>query len=183
MIARLAHRMLLVLPLAALVACSERPQAPPLTAEAVFQYEEIGLRFLAPAGWPIQSRAVLPTGPLRKPIVLVAYQKGAGEKPAEFKLVVADVSPETNLDQFLSEYRVGTEQWVAVPPTETVTINNAEATRHLQRRTQAKDEIRREVTAFRRGGRVYLFLVVFAATDGGSRDAVRTAVGSVAWTK
>jgi hypothetical protein len=39
------------------------------------------------------------------------------------------------------------------------------------------------VTAFRRGDRFYLFLVIFPASDATSRDAVRTAVASVTWTK
>jgi len=185
MLVRPTRRAVLTLPLAALMAaaCSQRPQAPPLTAEAVFQNDDIGLRFLTPDGWPMQSRAMLPAALLSKPIVVVAFQKGAGEKPAEFKLLAADVSPQTDLDRFLSEYQVGTEQWIPVPPTQMVTINGAEATRHLQRRMQGKEELRREVTAFRRGGRVYFFLVVFAASDGASRDAVRSAVASVTWTK
>jgi predicted Zn-dependent protease len=164
-------------------ACSDRPKAPPLTAEAVFQNEQIGLRFLAPAGWPVRSRAVLPTGQLAKPIVLVSYQRVGGERLAEFSVLVADLPPDANLEQFVAEHRVGAEQWAARPPSRQVTVNGVSATRCLLTRVQGKEEIHREVTAFRRGERVYFFLVVFAASDASSRDAVRVAVESVTWTK
>jgi hypothetical protein len=64
-----------------------------------------------------------------------------------------------------------------------VTINGAAATRYVLTRKQGKDEIRREATAFRRDGRVYFFLVTFAATDGAVRDAVRTSIDSITWKK
>lgn len=162
--------------------CSERPKAPPLTAETVFQNEDIGLRFLTPAGWLIQSRATLPPGALAKPVVLVAYQ-GNGEKPADFKLLAIDLPGDADLGQFIADYRVGPEKWTKPAPPETVTVNGVQASRYLLTRTQGKDEHRREVTVFRRGERVYVFLVSFAASDAGSRDAVRTAIASVAWTK
>jgi hypothetical protein len=163
--------------------CSHRPAAPPLTAEAVYQNDEIGLRFLAPPGWPMRSRAVLPPGALPRPIVLVSYQRADGEQAAEFGLVAADAAPETGLEQFLAEHRVGSERWAVQSPAQAVTVNGAAATRVVLTHSQGKDETRREVTAFRRGGRLYLFLVTFAASDPASRDAVRTSIDSITWTK
>jgi hypothetical protein len=174
---------LAVISLIALTSCSDRPKAPPLTDEAVFRNDRIGLRFLAPSGWVLQSRATFPDGRLAKPIILVSYQGAGGEKQADFKLLVADLSPDADLEEFLVGYRVGSEVWTPRPPAEQIAVNGAQASRFLFIRKEVKDEIRREATAFRRGERVYFFLVVFAASDAASRDAVRTAVGSVTWTK
>jgi hypothetical protein len=175
-------RLLLLAPFVLLSACSDRPKAPPLTQESVYQNDAIGLRFLVPAGWIMQSRAVLPSGNLHKPIVVVTYQ-GGGERPAEFRLVVAEVPENADLPQYLAAHPVGADKWPPQAPVEPVTINETQASRFVLTRTQGKQEMRREVTAFRRGERVYFFLVDFAATDGGSRDAVRTAINSVTWKK
>lgn len=169
--------------LLALTACSNRPEAPPLTDEAAFHNEAVGLRFLAPAGWPISSRAVLPSGALPRPIILVAYQTVGGEKPAGFEVMVADVPADADLGRFLAEHQVGNEVWKPQPPEPPTTINGASATRLVLTRTQGKEEIRREVTAFRRGDRVYFFITTFMATDTASRDTARAAVASVTWTK
>jgi hypothetical protein len=173
-------RLLLLAPLALLPACSDRPKAPPLTQESVYQNDAVGLRFLVPAGWTTQSRAVLPSGPLAKPIVLVTYQ-GGGEKPAEFRVLVAELPDNTDLPQFLAGHPVGPDKWAPQSAVEPVTINGVQASRFTLVRSQGKEEVRREVTAFRRGERVYFFLVDFAATDATSRDAVRTAVNSITW--
>jgi hypothetical protein len=180
---RAIRRIVLATAIVAVAACSDRPKAPPLSADAVYQNEQIGLRFLAPAGWPVQSRSVLPEGPLAKPIVLVSYQRAGGEKPAEFSVLAADLPPDANVEQFLAEHRVGSEWWTARPGGRQVTINGEPATRYLLTRIEGKEEFQREVTAFRRGERIYFFIVAFAGVDIASRDAVRGSVGSVAWTK
>ena len=177
-------RPLLLAPLVALVAsaCSSRPQAPALTNESVYDDHAIGLRFLAPAGWAVHSRAVLPSGQLSKPIILISYE-GGSEKPAELRVLVAELAPEGDLQQFVAEHRVGAERWTAQSPVEQISVNDAPASRFVLSRTQGKEEIRREVTAFRRAERVYFFMVDFAASDAASRDAVRTAIASVTWKK
>jgi len=178
-----ARRVALSAAVLVIAGCSNSPHAPPLTTEAVYQNDAIGLRFLAPAGWPLQSRANLPAGRLNKPIVLVSYQRVSGDKPADFKVLAADLAPEASLEHFLTDVPVGPETWSAPSAAQPLTVNGAEATRLVQSRTQGKEEYRREVTAFRRGERVYLFLVNFPVSDATSRDAVRTAVASVTWTK
>jgi hypothetical protein len=180
---RIARRAALTAILLAVAGCSNRPHAPPLSSEAVYQNDAIGLRFLAPAGWPVQSRATLPGVRLAKPIILVSYQRVPADKPAEFKVLAADLAPEASLEQFLTGIQIGPETWSLPTGGQPLTVNGAEATRFVQSRTQGKEEYRREVTAFRRGDRVYLFLVIFPASDVASRDAVRTSVASVTWTK
>src|SRR5262249_53294286 len=137
------------------------PKAPPLGDEPVYQNGKIGLRFLAPQGWPVTSRSEIPPGPLTRTIVLVNYAQGGGTKPAEFDLIAADVPEGDDLTRFMAEYRIGSERWVARGGEAPVTVNGATATRFAMARGAGKDEYRREVTAFRRGPRVYFFVVTF----------------------
>ncbi|HEX3152777.1 MAG TPA: hypothetical protein VHR66_32190 [Gemmataceae bacterium] len=164
-------------------ACSDRPVAPPLTDETVFVNDAIGLRFLAPAGWPVASRAVLPTGALPRPIILVAYQSVGSEKPASFEVMAADVPADADPGRFLIEHQLGNETWKPLPPQPALVVNGESAARWSLTRMQGKDEVRREVTAFRRGDRVYFFIAAFAASDAASRDSARGAVASVTWSK
>src|SRR3954468_18379676 len=101
---RTAALWLALVPFAA--GCPERPKAPPLTNEPVYTNEKIGLRFLAPDGWSVASRATLPPGPLPKPIVLVAYIQNTGQQPAEFELMAADVAEGADLGAYLAEHRI-----------------------------------------------------------------------------
>src|SRR5688572_22928786 len=54
--------------LLALGCSSDRPKAPPLTNEAVYQNDKIGLRFLTPEGWKVTARTDLPPGQLPRPV-------------------------------------------------------------------------------------------------------------------
>jgi hypothetical protein len=166
-----------------LAGCTPGPKAPPLTDEAVYENPAAGLRFLVPAGWAVQSRANPPSGPLAKPVVLVSYEPVGAPRPADFTVLVADVPADANIEAFMVEYRVGPEAWAVRPPAQPVTINGAAGTRYMLTRKQGKNEIRREATAFRRDGRVYFFLVTFAATDDAVRDSVRTSIQSITWKK
>lgn len=174
----------LLLPLALLAAgCADRPKAPPLTTEAVYRNERAGVRFLAPEGWSITTRADPPAGALARPVILVGYAYTKSERPAEFELLAADVPEGEDLGRFLAEHRVGSEKWVLRPGPQAVTIGGAAATRYVMTRGAGKDEYRREATAIRRDGRVYFFVVSFAATDPERRDQARKSVESVTWTK
>jgi hypothetical protein len=175
-----ARRLLAAVALAA-AACSPHPKAPPLTGEAVYENDAAGFRFLTPAGWPVTSRATPPPGPLPRPVVLVSYEQPGGEKPAELAVLVADLPPDADLQKFLIDYRVGAEAWGQRSPPQAVTVNGVAAMHYSLTRRQGKDEMLREVTAFRRGGRVYFFLATFAASDESARATVRSSVESVAW--
>lgn len=161
--------------------CSERPKAPPLVNETVYQNDKIGLRFLAPDGWSISTRADLPET-LPKPIVLVAYQLTKGESHSELQVLAADLPEGADYAAFLLEHRIGAAGWTVSAHPQTVSINGRDATRLVLSRKSGKGEIRREATAFRRQGRVYFFLLTFAAGDAASRDAARQCVQSATWT-
>lgn len=169
--------------IAAMCGCTERPKAPALVNEPVYQYEKIGLRFLTPEGWSITSRAVLPPGALSKPMILVAYHMKNEEHPTALEVLAADVPEGTDLVQYLIDGRIGQGDWTIKSPAENLSINGAEAIRYLLSQRAGKFEHLREVTAFRRGGRVYFFITSFVSTDPGNRDMARKSIESVTWTK
>jgi hypothetical protein len=152
-----------------------------LANEPLYQNDKIGLRFLAPEGWSLSSRAELPSGALPKPIVLVAYQLTRGDNPAELEVLAADLAERSDLGPFLIEHRIGAAKWTLKPPAEEVTIHGAAGTRLVLIRKSAKGETRREVTAFQRGGRTFFFLITYSANDSAARDAARQSVESVSW--
>jgi hypothetical protein len=165
-------------------ACTDRPKAPPLTDEAVFQDDRIGLRFLVPAGWSMQSRAVVPPGPLQRTVVVVSYQRPPGPRPATFEVLAIDRPADDNLERALAEHGTGNAKWVPHPPARQLTLNGTEATQFvLVSAAGKKDEGRREATAFRRGDRVYFFVLTYSAADPDVRDAVRSTLESITWTK
>jgi hypothetical protein len=88
------------------IGCAERPKAPPLVNDTVYQNDKIGLRFLAPEGWSIASRADLPAT-LPKPIILVAYHTSKGDLSAELEVLAADLPEGSDYGEFLIEHRIG----------------------------------------------------------------------------
>src|SRR5262245_24415035 len=87
--------------------CTEKPKAPPLVNDTVYQNDKIGLRFLAPEGWSVSSRAELPAQALPKPIILIAYQFNKGGTHSELEVLAADLSENAELEKFLAEHRIG----------------------------------------------------------------------------
>lgn len=168
--------------LAVLAGCGEKPKAPPLSNEAVYQNDKIGLRFLTPEGWSVTTRSDLPAA-LTRPVTVVAYVVKHGKQVADLEVTAADLPADADLGAFLAEYRVGAQKWVARKGPDDVTVNGAAAKRFLFAAGKGKDETLREVTAFRRGGRVFFFLATFPATDPDRRDQARKSVDSVTFTK
>jgi hypothetical protein len=167
--------------LAAACGCADRPKAPPLVNDTVYQNDRIGLRFLAPDGWSLSTRSDPPSSPLPKPVILVAYQLVKGESFSELQVLAADLPDDADYGDFLIEHRIGAAGWTLKPPAETVSINGVEASRLTLTRQEKRAEMRREATAFRRRSRVYFFIVTFAASDSAARDAARQSILSVNW--
>ena len=65
---------------------SDAPRAAPLTTDAVYQNDVVGVRMAIPDGWHMTARTDPPSGPLPKPIVLVSYSQSKVEKPGQFEL-------------------------------------------------------------------------------------------------
>ncbi len=164
--------------------CDDGPHAPALTSETVYRNDAIGLRYLAPPGWLIQARANLPTERVDRPIVLASYKRMGSEDQADFQLMIADPPTDADIQQFVVEYRVGKEVWSVRQPAEAVDVNGTAATRvFLTRLKKGKYTLYRDVTAFRRDGRLYGFIVTYSPSDTASRDAVFKALDTVTWAK
>jgi hypothetical protein len=163
--------------------CSEGPKAPPLTNDAVYQNDKAGVRFLAPPGWSITSRSDLPPGPLAKPTLLVSYMQTSGEKPAEFEFIAADVPGDMDLGKYLVEHRVGAGKWTLSPTSKPLTVGGSPATQYSFTPASSTDELRREATAVRRGGRAFFFLVTCSRRDVERHSQAVSSIDSVAWVK
>ncbi|MFO0848858.1 MAG: hypothetical protein U0871_09935 [Gemmataceae bacterium] len=178
----LIHRTLLLGGLMAAVGCSDRPSAPVLAVEAVYRHDESGLRFLTPDGWAPLARVDLPAGRLDKPTRMVAYVQAGAAAPAEIELYAVDLPAEANLVNYLlKEQRIGPEKWqVKSPPADTL-VRGVKASRFELRAGAGKTERRRDVVAFRRGGRLFLFLFTGSASATADVETFQRCVNSATW--
>lgn len=180
-----ARRIRLILPLAAIIAagCEEKPKAPPLKYEALFQSDNARIRFLAPRNWEIVTRSDVPPGELAKPVLLVSYLQSVGlARPAEFELYIADLPADTSFRTWYSGRKFGPAPWKLKDGEEAVEVGGVRGERFTSSVASGKDEQLRETTAFRRGNRVYFFILTCAARDEDLRDHVRSCIASATWT-
>jgi hypothetical protein len=163
--------------------CADKPRAPALRNEAVYQNIQEGFRFLVPEGWAMHTRANLPPGPLEKEHILVAYQRrsaGAG-RPAAFEVSCADLPESADLAAHVAASGPGKDGWRAARPPEPVAAGNVQGVRVTLAGRAGNEGTQREVVAVRRGGRVYFFTLLAAPADTAARDQARQAVGSLLW--
>ena len=166
-----------VLALAAL-GCETRPRAPALTTEAVYENDAAGVRFVVPEGWVTSGKTALPPGTFDRPIRLVGYAATVGH--AGLDLYAIDLPAGQELPAYLDQHAIGADKWVAKGPGKSETINGVTATRYTHTSAKKGDRIR-ELTAFARGSRTYVFVLVYSTTDSSARDAGRRAVESTTW--
>lgn len=162
------------------VGCGERPRAPAIARESVYQNDKIGLRFATPDGWIVQLKADLPTGPLPKPVLLVSYLSPKGEG-LQLQVEAANAVPDTDVEAFLSTTKSNDTQWKVKEPRTSLMINGVPAVRWLLTRSDPRGEQLREVTVFQRGDRTYVFTILFNPSDRAVRDQANLSVQSVEW--
>jgi hypothetical protein len=168
--------------LAAATGCQERPRAPALTHDPVYANDRVGVRFTPPPGWSLIAKSEPPAGKLKKPVMLVAYNHPTGERPTDLELLAVDgVVEGADLGQFLLDNPVGRDKWNAKEAAKPVTVNGTPATRLTLTRQGHSGTIDREVTAFRRGDRTYLFFITYVVDDRTDRDAAHKCVEAVEW--
>ncbi len=155
--------------------CAVRPSAPALVDTPLYENRQEGFRFEAPDGWKMASRAEYPPGPAGAERLLVEYRRLVGQ-PASLYVSMVDLPVSSDLAAYLQAHQVPRPAQVAAP--EALTINGREVARYVLIGPAGAVH---EVTAFRRGGRVYLFKGAFASGDGKARDQIRRAVGSLTW--
>lgn len=167
--------------LIALAGCDSKPRAPALLDEPVYENDVEGFRFLAPEGWSLRGKAVLPPGPVTQERLLVVYQQLAADQGATLEVLRFDVPETTDLAAYLAGASYGTKQWTLKRPAEELRIGPAAARRFLFAATQGKAEMLKDVVVFQRGGRYYFFTGLYWANDDAARDQIQRAVESTIW--
>jgi hypothetical protein len=161
--------------------CGSRPRAPALSDEPVYQNDREGFRFRVPEGWTQQARADLPAGPVKKEHLLVRYMHTGPGKRAVLEVSLADLPESTELSTYLAGPSYGTKQWRRTAPVGSLEGKGPSAVRLIFMANVGEAEMTKEVVAYRRGGRVYLFTGLFAAGDSKAREEIRRAVDSTDW--
>ncbi len=164
-----------------LAGCSDRPHAPALRDEPVYQNDAEGFRFLAPEGWAQFARANLPPGPVTKEKLLVGYRRRTGESPASFEVTCVDLPEGADLVAQAIGTPGGPHAWRAAGAPEPTTAGGAAATKFTLLGRPDREQLQRDVVAVRRGPRVYFFTLTAATKDAAARDAVRRVVSGVSW--
>jgi hypothetical protein len=163
--------------------CQPRPRAPALLDEPVYQNEREGFRFLVPEGWSMSARSDLPPGPADKERLLVQYRRSTADRPATFEVSMADLPEGTDLAAYLGGPAFGAERWKPSAAPQPLQVGGADATRFRFTARVDGADLAREVTAVRRGGRIYFFTVLAPPADTTAPEQVRRAVGRIVWTK
>jgi hypothetical protein len=178
---RTAQAILILLATSLAVGCSDRPRAPVLSNDPVYQDDREGLRFLAPEGWTQSGKANLPHGKSAKERTLVDYRRASGTRGASFRVTLADLDPSTDLADFLAGLSYGVQKWHLTAPPETVPVGNASGLRYKFSSGPGKAELIKDVIAVRRGDRVYFFTALYGPADTEVQGELGRVVSSVIW--
>jgi hypothetical protein len=140
-----------------------------------------GFRFVVPEGWHQAARSEPPPGKLDQERVLVQYRQLDPEHPATFEVSAADLPAATDLAAYLAGPGYGAREWRLRGVPENLEVGGVPGTRYDFAARVDKDDLAREVVAFRRGERVYFFTAVFLAKDGTAREQFRRSVDRILW--
>jgi hypothetical protein len=168
---------------ALLLGCGSRPRAPVLRDDPVYQNDREGFRFLVPEGWKQHARTDAPPGKYPRDLLLVEYKHFAGGKGAMLQVSLADLPEATDLSTFLASPSFGVKEWKRAGSEEPLEVGGVSGVRLAFTGRLARQEMTREVVAFRRGERVYFFTGFFPRGDTEARDQIRRAVASTLWKK
>jgi len=169
------------LALTGVTGCKETPRAPALVNETVYRNESIGVTFLTPEGWNLYGKTTLPPGPLNRPIRLVSYSRVADKNHAEFELCAVEVRPDGDLIGYLNTNKIGAGTWNLKGTPAPETIKGAKATRYVMTDAKASSKMIREIVAFPRGERQFLFVFTHHESDTLSSDQVQKSIDSITW--
>jgi len=166
-----------------LAGCSRTPRAPALQDGPVYDSPGEHFRFLVPEGWTQYASAEAPSGRVEQECMLVEYKLLTAERPAGLRVTRADLAEATDPRQYLIDHAPPAEGWRAKGSARPCVIRGVDAVRiTLVGHPSGREEYTREVTAFRRGERVYFFTGNFASSDNEARRQIRRAVDSINWT-
>ncbi len=174
--------LLVMLAFMLLAGCNPKPKAPALLDEPVFQSDE-GFRFLVPEGWIIAARGNVPPGHLDKERLLVQYLRTDSDAQATLEVSVADLPEDANLAAYLSGPSYSARQWKQIGSQEKLEAGGRPGDRYRFTARINNAVVDKEVTAFRRGGRVYFFTLLFPHAEATAPEQIRRAIGRLVWTK
>ncbi|MFO0803068.1 MAG: hypothetical protein U0791_08115 [Gemmataceae bacterium] len=158
---------------------SDVPRAAPLTTDAVYQNETVGVRMAIPDGWYMTARTEPPSGALPKPIVLVSYSQSKVEKPGQFELILAEVPAGEDAGKFLLERKLGPVKWKPDVQSKPAVVGGRPVTHH-QVDSLGAAPVRRDLYSIRLGGRVLYFVATIVPDR---REQAMQILDSVVWTK
>ncbi|HEV3084397.1 MAG TPA: hypothetical protein VGY66_31835 [Gemmataceae bacterium] len=162
--------------------CGVAPQAPALENGPVFKNSREGFRFLVPDGWIQYARGEVPSSPVNTECMLVEYELHTGDRPAKLAVTRIDLADEhADLGEYVLKHP-GDQGWRYQTAPRFVPINGVNARQiKLDGYLGGKERWTREVYAFRRGERVYLFSGTYLATDARAQREIMRALESVIW--
>jgi hypothetical protein len=170
-----------LLALAAMAGCGPPLSAPPLHDDSIYKNAHAGFRFNRPEGWKMVARGEVPSGPVEGERMLVEYKCLTCAKGAGLEVTVTSFPPSTSLADYVKANTLTGEKWRLGGPVEEFTINGVAAVRLQFAMGKSKEEITREIVAFRREDRVYFFKGFYASSDTSARKDIRAAVESIVW--
>jgi hypothetical protein len=156
---------------------SKTPHAPSLENTPVYQNDVF--RFMVPEGWSQHARAELPPGRLDRERLLVSYLLLQSPGPPTFQVTAVDLPPDTDLGKYLSGEAFAIEDW-RIKSGQAMTIGGQNATRYDLVRASGRPGTR-EVTAFRRNGRVYFFSAMVPEAGAKAREQIHRAIETLVW--
>lgn len=165
-----------------LAGCQPKPKAPALLDEPVYQSDE-GFRFLVPEGWIMAARGNVPPGRLDKERLLVQYRRAEGDSQATLEVSAADLPEDSDLADYLSGPSFSATHWNQTGQPEKLEAGGKPGVRYRFRADVRRERLAKEVTAFRRGDRVYFFTLLFAPSDATAPEQIRRAIGRLVWTR
>ncbi|HZU36061.1 MAG TPA: hypothetical protein VFA18_09140 [Gemmataceae bacterium] len=178
----LAELTIVIVGLATLAGCSRGPVAPALEDGPEFRDAQEGFRFLVPEHWTQYAHAAVPPGRLTDERMIVEYNLQAVAKPASFGVTCVDLDPSTDIAKYVASHVPGGASWKLKAPSKPCEIQGVPAEKMtFVSHPPGADELTRDIVAFRRGQRVYLFTGVYATSDKEAREQVQQAMDSILW--
>jgi hypothetical protein len=174
------RRDVLALVVLALAGCERTPRAPALTNGPVYQNTREGFRFLVPDGWTQVARGEMPPAPVKDERMLVEYRL-VGDQPVALRVTAFDLPESEDLAAHLNQQLPEAGAWKVSAGPESCEAGGVAGIHLAFTGREGGQESTRDFHAFRRGGRVYQFAGVFAATDTKARLEIRRAVESLSW--
>src|SRR5687768_15225123 len=135
--------------------CDSRPRAPALEDGAVYHSPQEGFRFLVPTGWRQRAKTDVPPGKYAEGQMLVEYVGRSASGATLLEASLVDRPNESDLTAFLTRPSHGAPSWEPVGKPESIHISGAKATRYVFKGQEGKNQVTKEVVAFRRGDRTY----------------------------